>query len=91
LDDLGAFLNGDTFQTLQQVLKSRIAENVAALGDSTMAAPEGFLRTNAVSEDARTHLGHISRLSICLDVLAELKGEDLKKLTVVENITIEPD
>jgi len=90
-DELAIFLKSDTCNTLREVAKSRIAEQLLLVGETTTANSESFMQTGAINQGANEAVFAMSRLSIFLTVLDEIQKDLLENrhLKVVEKITID--
>lgn len=89
---LGIFFNSDTCKVLRTIIRTRIAESQINLGVNITDSALGFLTAGALTEEARSHIQNISRLTIFLQVLKEtelaLKG---RQITLTGNVTIDDE
>lgn len=92
-DDLARFFQSPEYLTLRGVALSHIATDVANVGNSAINEAEGFMRSGAITEQARESIEKISRHSIFLKVLEEIRQGLLNKPAVViaKAITIDPN
>jgi len=92
-DRLAEFFISDTCKTLRTVVRTRIADDLAAVGNATAENAESFMRSGTVSQEAQERIGSISRLSIFLKVLDEVQQSLLteKSLKVIPKITVDTD
>lgn len=73
-DKLAKFFNSEECILIRQMVRSKIAMNIAAFADHTAESAEAFLSARAVNEASENLLRENARLTLFLNTLDEIES-----------------
>jgi hypothetical protein len=74
-DKLAKFFNSEECILIRQMVRSKIAMNIAAFADNTAESAEAFLSARALTEASENLLRENARLRLFLTALGEIEAD----------------